>query len=116
MFTTEDLVRVAKDNFKMVAVAGLKSAAVSAFPILASPVPMYFIDAFLNWLVSKIADIMEEKAFFIYTDFRVSKQGREYVSAKVDGYKAEVSGNIEAIKEAHEKIKETFRVFAPFNM
>lgn len=113
--TTEELVKISKDYFVTVAVDGLKAAAVTALPFLASPVPMYFLDAFLDWLIAKIADIMEQKAFFAYTDFRVSKQGKEYVEAKLKGYAAELKGVKEEIESAQENIKKAFRNFAPFN-
>lgn len=112
--TTEELVRIGKDYFKDVAVGGLKSAAVTALPILANPIPMYFLNAFLDWLVAKIADILEERAFFLYTDFRTSQQGKDYVDAKRKGFQAEMSGNIEAIKKAQEEIISKFRIFGKF--
>lgn len=112
---TEDLVKISKDYFTTVAVAGLKTAAVSALPILAHPVPMYFLDAFLEWLIALIADVVEQGAFFAYTDFRVSKQGKEYVEAKMKGYAAELKGIKEEIEIAQENIKKAFRTFSPFN-
>lgn len=111
---TEDLVRVSKDYFQTVAVAGLKTAAIASFPFLAAAPFPYLMDQFLNWLVGKIADILEQAAFFQYTDFRVSKQGKEFVEAKINGYKAELNGSIEELKAAKERIKEALRNFGPF--
>jgi hypothetical protein len=111
---TEELVRIGKDYFTKVAVGGLKASLVTALPFLASPVPMYFLDAFLDWLIGMIADILEERAFFLYTDFRTSEQGKAYVEAKRRGFEAEMSGDPEAIKKSQQEIISKFRTFAKF--
>jgi len=111
---TEELVKIGKEYFVDIVKGGLKASLFTAFPILASPAPAYFIDAFLDWLILMIADILEERSFFLYTDFRTSAQGKAYVEAKIKGYKAEMSGNIEEIKRTQDEIKKTFRNFARF--
>lgn len=110
-----DLVRIGKDYFKTVAVGGLKASAVAAYPWMASPPFINALEMFLNWFIGKLADILENQAFFIYTDFRTSSEGRKYVEAKLKGYEAELKGNIDEIKQATEEIKSAFRAFAKFN-
>lgn len=112
---TEDLIRIGKDYFKTVAVEGIKVSAVASFPFLASPPFYQFMDAFLNWLIEKIADILEERSFFLYTDFRTSAQGKAFVDAKMKGLKAELEGRVDDLKKAQEEIKRTFRTFARFD-
>lgn len=112
--TTEELVKINKDYFKSVASMGLKTALLVYLPFLAQPPFPYVLDLFLDWLIAKIADALEQAAFFVYTDFRTSAQGKVYVEAKLKGFKAEMSGKLDEIKEANEEIKAAFRNFAKF--
>lgn len=112
--TTEELVKINKDYFKSIVSAGAKTALLTYFPWMSvAPCP-YLLDMFLDWLTSKIADILEQSAYFIYTDLRISQQGKDYVEAKLKGFKAELSGNLEELKIAQENIKKAFRTFAKF--
>ena len=52
---TEELVKIGKEYFVDIVKGGLKASLFTAFPILASPAPAYFIDAFLDWLILMIA-------------------------------------------------------------
>ena len=112
---TEQLVKIGKDYFKEIAIQGAKIALVSYLPFMAVPPMIQIMDMFLSWLIGKIADHLENAAFFSYVDFRVSQEGKKYVQAKIDGMKAEISGNLEEIKRTQDEIKAAFRVFARFN-
>lgn len=112
---TEDLVRIGKDYFKEIATQGAKAALVSYFPFLAVPPMVQLLDMFLKWLIGAIADHLENAAFFTYTDFRVSQEGKRYVQAKLKGYQAEINGSIEEINRTKDEIKAAFRAFAKFN-
>lgn len=93
---------------------GAKTALLAAFPWMATQPCPIILDKFLDWLTTKIADILEQSAYFLYTDLRLSAQGKEYVEAKLKGFKAELSGNLEELKIAQENIKTAFRAFAKF--
>lgn len=113
--TTEDLIRINREYFCNLVSQGLKTTLLAYFPFLLAPPFPYFIDLFLDWLVKQIAEILEQAAFFVYTDFRVSAQGKAYVEAKLKGFKAEMSGSLEDIKRTQDEIKNAFRTFAKFN-
>ena len=113
--TTEELVKINKDYFKSIVSTGAKTALLAYFPFLAVAPGPYLVDLFLDWLTTKLADILEQSAYFIYTDLRLSTQGKNYVEAKLKGYQAELSGNLESIKNAQEEIKKAFRIFGKFN-
>ncbi len=68
----------------------------------------------LKTFYKKLADKIELVAFFEYIDLRVSRQGKEYVQAKREGYEIELNGTDEQKKAAEKKIIDTFRAFVKF--
>lgn len=113
--TKDDLVRIGKDYFVTVSVAALKTAAVSSHPWILNPPFITLLEMFLEWFIGKLADLLEQQAFFVYTDFRTSSEGKRYVEAKLKGYEAELKGNLDEIKKTTEEIKAAFRSFTKFN-
>ncbi len=106
---SDDLVKINKDFFIKSATAAGKTAVFTAFPYLSMPPFSLLIDQGISWLVSKIADGLELSAFFLYIDFRVDKQGKEYVEAAHEADKLQT-------EEARRKADEAFKRFARFNI
>ena len=85
--TTDELVRINKNYFVITANTAAKNAVFVAFPYLNVPPLNFLVSQAISWIVNKIADGMELGAFFIYVDFRVDAQGKEYVQATHDAEK-----------------------------
>ena len=110
----EKLVKINKDFFVQSSAVALKAQLVGLFPFIAIQPWAYVYDKFANWIINKLADGLELIAFFKYTDLRVTKQGNEYVEAKIKGLEAELSGDPQKILEAENEIKNKFRSFVKF--
>jgi len=107
--TTDELVRINKGYFIKVITVAAKTAIVGAFPFLATPPFPLILDKALNWLITKVADILEVGSYFIYIDYRVDEQGRAYVQAAHEADKLQT-------EEARIKADEAFKKFARFNI
>ena len=79
--TTDEIVRINKDYFIKTATVAARAAILVAFPYLNIPPFNLLINQGISWMVKKIADGLELSAFFIYIDFRVDAQGKDYVLA-----------------------------------
>lgn len=110
----EKLVKINKDFFIQSSTVALKAQLVGLFPFIAIQPWSFVYDKFSNWLINKLADGLELVAFFKYTDLRVTKQGNDYVNAKIKGIEAELSGDPQKIKAAEDEIKAKFRTFVKF--
>lgn len=84
--------------------------------------------AFLAWgpaapllsiLVEKILTIAvnstETGIFFMYVDFRVSQQSRDFSKAALENYQIQISGTQEEKNEAEKKLIKTFDDFVKFS-
>jgi hypothetical protein len=105
--TTAELVRINKDYFVKTATVAAKTAIFVAFPYLKIPPLNLLIDQGISWMVKKIADGLELSAFFIFVDFRVDAQGKDYVLAS---HNANNNPTEENMRIADEK----FKIFASF--
>lgn len=106
--TTDDLVKISKSYFINVASAAAKSAVFLYIPFLKLPFFNTLTNKAVDWLIEKIADTLELSAFFVYVDFRVDAQGKEYVLAAHEADKLQT-------EEARRKADEAFKRFAKFN-
>lgn len=61
----------------------------------------------INWIITKTADEAAIGAYFIYTDFRVDAQGKDFVDASVIASQLNTE---EARKLADEKFKLFFNI------
>jgi hypothetical protein len=104
---TQDLVKVNKDYFVVVAQTALKTAVYTALPYLNVPPINVLLNKLINWLISKVADGLELAMFFIYVDLRISLEGADYVTAAQKANKTQLP---EDIKVANEK----FKIFIKF--
>jgi len=112
MATTKQLVQVAKDLFIDTSKAILKSYLSS---IIAIPIVGTIVNSLIDFFVGKIADGLEVASFFVYTDVRVTAEGRAYFDAKIKGYEVELNGTPEQKKAAEDAIKTAFYNLAHFN-
>ena len=102
------MVKINKDYFVKSSSILAKTAIFTAFPYLNFPPVNFLINQAINWTVGKIADGLELSAFFVYIDFRIDKQGREYA----DAARAAEIGQTEELRI---KADEAFKAFAHFN-
>ena len=79
--TTKELVQLNRDIFIKTSSMTAKTAIFTAFPYLNIPPLNFLINQALDWIILKIADGLELSAYFIYTDIRVEKEGRDYIDA-----------------------------------
>ena len=105
--TTEELVRINKDYFIKASSLAMKVAIFEAFPYLNVPPLNYLINQAIGWLVNKLAATLELAAFFTYIDFRVDKQGKDYVLAAHEADRVPT-------EEMKRKADEAFKRFAKF--
>ena len=110
----ETLVKINKGYFIESSTVALKAQLVGLFPFILIPPWSFVYDKLAAWFIKKLADGLELIAFFKYTDLRVSKQGNDYVNAKIKGLEAELSGDPAKIKAAEDEIKDKFRAFVKF--
>ena len=77
----------------------------------------FFASGPWNWLLVKIAtkfaeyaaDQAEMKAFFLYVDFRVNGQAKDFEKAMLENRKAQKEGTEQEKKDAEEKLKIALR-------
>lgn len=107
--TTDELVKINKDYFIKTSSVVAKATILGAFPYLDFPPINLLINQAIGWLMGKIADGLELSAFFIYVDFRVDAQGKDYVQAAHEADRLQT-------EEARIKADEAFKRFAKFNI
>lgn len=106
--TTDELVKISKNYFIKVASTAAKTAVFTYVPFLKLPFFSTITNKAIDWLIGKVADTLELGAFFIYVDFRVDAQGKDYVLAAHEAEKLQT-------EEARKKADEAFKKFAHFN-
>lgn len=83
-------------------------------PLLATPV----VKEITKWIVEKILGIAifhtEMGAFFLFTDFRTSAQGRAFFQSALKRQAALKNGNEEEIKRAEADMIDNFRSLVKF--
>lgn len=91
MTTTSDLVSIAKSYYVTAFKTAAMSSLISFSPIFATGPLNYLASRFINWLANKTADQLELQMFFVYTDLRVSTQGKGYYEAIIKLNKLKIS-------------------------
>lgn len=81
------------------------------FPFFALPVVNPIFSWLVGQVVSAIVDAVEMQAFFLYTDFRVSRQGRVFLEA----LKRHDSLSGKERSDAEAEVISAFRDLARFN-
>ena len=81
--TQKDLVEIAREYFEKSTLFAAKKVICSYLPFFLTPPLSSLLDKFLAFFISKIADVLETAAFFVYTDLRVSQEGKAFVNAKL---------------------------------
>jgi hypothetical protein len=100
---TSDLVSIARDFFISTLSRAIQTALFKYLPFLGLPILRGFTERLILIMVEKMADFTELKTFFLYTDFRISKEGSEYVKAKCEYDKNPSEENLNALKNAFDK-------------
>lgn len=95
-----------------------KKAVDSAFNFIVSKVAFFAwgpLGPILNFVLGKVLNVFldhtELAVFMLYTDFRVSRQGRAFSEAAMKNYEVQKNGTEEEKKIAEENLKNAFRDF-----
>jgi Na+/H+ antiporter NhaA len=73
----------------------VKAILISYFPFLASPVLVNVMDFLIDKVMTELANDGEMAAFFVYIDFRVTQQGRDFSEAAMQNHEAQKNGTAE---------------------
>ena len=98
-----ELVKISKDFFISTTSRAIQTALFKYLPFLGLPMLRGFTERLILIMVEKMADFTELKTFFLYTDFRISKEGSDYVKAKYEYDKNPSEENLNALKNAFDK-------------
>ena len=105
----EELIEVNKTYFVKASEIAVKTAIFGAFPYL-NRVPFNFlISKAVDWIIIQVANNLAMQAFFIYVDFRVNKDGKNYVQA------AHIANTLQT-EESRKAADEAFKRFARFSV
>ena len=104
--TLDDHISTIKSSLQslLVNVAMVKIASVMPLP---TPV-RNIVESLISRVIGFFLDQTELKAFFVYTDFRTSKQGNEFYQAAINNQRAQQEGTDEEKRLAEEDLIKSF--------
>lgn len=82
---------------------------VSALPFLGGSIFAPLLNIFAGKIVSWLIEAGEMQLFFLYTDFRVNRQGRAFIEAMNINASAQKNGTEEEKQRAETILKDRFR-------
>ena len=100
---TSELVKISKDFFISTTSRAIQTAFFKYLPFLGLPILRGFTERLISLGVEKVADLAELGSFFLHTDFRISKEGSDYVKAKCEYDKNPSEENLNALKNSFDK-------------
>lgn len=108
----DEYVRTIKSVFVDLGVKGLMTFLIAEVPFLALPIPRYIVEHILSFVLGRLVDVAEMQIFFLYIDFRTSKQGKDFMDAVTANEKAKKNGTPEEKARAEKALIDRFREFA----
>lgn len=112
MGTRDEYVKNIKSVFVGLGVKGLMTFLIAEVPFLAAPIPRYILEHVLSYILGKLADLAEMQIFFLYIDFRTSKQGQDFMDAVKKNEETKKNGTPEEKARAEKALIDRFREFA----
>lgn len=86
-----------------------------AGPVFAwGPIP-YLSGLAIDWGLTKIADGTDTGIYFLFVDFRVAHQSKDFTDAAMENYNAQMNGTKEEKNAAEKKLIEAFDTFVKLN-
>lgn len=111
----QEYIEAVKSSFVSLAKKQIISVLTKQFAFLAwgplAPLFSIFIEKILTIAVNNT----ETGIFFLYVDFRVNQQSREFSRAALENYRIQISGTQEEKNEAEKKLIKIFDDFVKFN-
>lgn len=107
--TKEESVAIVKSQFISISGGVLMSALCSYLPFFKIPPFNKIAELVINKATTKLASAAETGAFFVYINFNVDAQGRNFMSAAIKNHNAQINGSIEEKVIAEENLKDAFR-------
>ena len=100
---TSDLVAIARDFYIKTTSRALESVLFKYLPFLGVPILRGFTERLILIITTKMADFTELRTLYLYTDFRICKEGKEYVEAKLNYDSNPTQENLDALKNSFNK-------------
>lgn len=108
MGTRDEYVKTVKTAAVSLGTKGVMSLLVAEVPVFANPILKFIAEQIVEEMITKLVDATEFGAFFLYIDFRVNKQGREFYDAAIANVKVKLGGTPEQKKRAEEELIRKF--------
>lgn len=114
--TADELVKINKDVFIKMVSSAVEAELLTLFPYLATnPLLLKYVRHYIEELVTKVADRLELAAYFLYTDYRVDAQGKEFVAKSQKAYDLELANaSPEELEQARKMADGAFKKFFKF--
>ena len=114
MITKDKYVAVSKWAATGLATESAVGMIVVAVPFLALPPFKQILSALISSFIKPLIDTTEFGAFFTYTDFRVTRQGREFWETATRAYGMRNTGTAKEQADAKADLHVKFRALARF--
>lgn len=115
MITKDKYVAVSKWAATGLATQSAVGMIIAAVPFLGLPPFKQILSALIGRFVGSLVNLTEFGAFFVYTDFRVTRQGREFWDAAVKGYALQQTGTPKEKADAKADLHAKFSTLVRFN-
>lgn len=112
--TKQEYVNIIKSTFVNCGTKALMSYLKVQIPFFSLPVVSYLTEKVISYLLDVLANKTETGAFFIYIDFRVSAQGREFSNAALNNFEVQKNGTPEEKANAEKILIDSFRNLIKF--
>lgn len=111
----QEYIEAVKSSFVAIAKRTVLSALVSAAPFMAwGPLP-YLSGLFVEWVLVKAANGAETGIFFMFVDFRVAVQHKDFEAAAIKNYRIQQTGTKEEKDAAEKELVAAVDAFVKFN-
>ena len=105
--TQKDIAEAAKHLYVYLNVLVLTKVICTYAPLFLISPWSTILSKILNLGFGKLSDLLDKAGYFVYSDLTITKEGRDFVKAKMDGKLAQTLNDPTMIKRAENEIKNT---------
>lgn len=115
MSSRQDYINAVKSSFISLSKKTIMASIGSGIPFLVVPPLSYITERLVEWMLTKAVNGAETGIFFVYVDFRVASQNKDFMEAAYRNYQAQQNGTQKEKEDAEKDLIKKFDTFVKLN-